>query len=315
MFKQAIIFLLENYPSLESMCRKQLEKYPEIKKRLKRKMIKNRQASKAQIKIDKNCFLELLRKIGIRSGDLVMVHSDLGGLRNIDLSPKEIINCLLESVGEKGTIVFPVFQYAGKRNMKKINGEQVFPFNKNHIIPWTGILPYEFLSFDGIEISDFPLNTLAAKGDCAKEMMVDNMKSDLPHGMKSSWYYCLNHNAKILFLGLKAKDACTVMHCAEDMMDDTWPVNNWWDTITCKIDNMGTSKKFYARLRAGKWARCVGSYHLEKVLRDIGVLKRTNNGILIECIDNPKKFVDFLILEAKKGKFLYKIEKKDLKKV
>ena len=93
-------------------------------------------------------------------------------------------------------------------------------------------------------------------------------------------------------------------------MDENWPVNNWWDTVTCQITN---KEMFYARIRAGKWSQCLGSFHIEKVLRSLGVLGMINDGVVMECINNPLKFVEFLMTEAKKNMFLYKIDKKYLK--
>lgn len=60
--------------------------------------------------LTKDFFIEEFRKLGISSGDLLMVHSAVEGI-----SIAESINCfnaLLEVVGPEGTIAFPTFNFS-----------------------------------------------------------------------------------------------------------------------------------------------------------------------------------------------------------
>ena len=62
--------------------------------------------------IQKKEIIQHFQKLGLKSGDLVLVHSSWYRALDRDVkSPKEIIDALLEVVGEKGTIIFPTFNF------------------------------------------------------------------------------------------------------------------------------------------------------------------------------------------------------------
>ncbi|MEP7146714.1 MAG: AAC(3) family N-acetyltransferase [bacterium] len=54
---------------------------------------------------------------GIDKGDTVMVHSSLSGFlkkyksRGMDLTPEDVLNSFIASVGDKGTLIFPTFNF------------------------------------------------------------------------------------------------------------------------------------------------------------------------------------------------------------
>ena len=55
-----------------------------------------------------------------------------------------------------------------------------------------------------------------------------NLNIDLAHGVGSAWHFCAENNAKILLLGTKASKSLTMVHVAEDILDDRWPIKDWY---------------------------------------------------------------------------------------
>ena len=52
---------------------------------------------------------EWIDSLGIKKGDILIVHSSMEGLRKAAPDPKRIIDYLLQLVGEEGTLVIPTF--------------------------------------------------------------------------------------------------------------------------------------------------------------------------------------------------------------
>jgi aminoglycoside 3-N-acetyltransferase len=61
--------------------------------------------------IEKNEVILGFKKLGLQSGDIVLVHSSFKSFNGEISSPQKIIDALLEIVGEKGTVIFPAFNF------------------------------------------------------------------------------------------------------------------------------------------------------------------------------------------------------------
>ena len=49
--------------------------------------------------------------LGLKAGDLLMVHSSLSSIGFVERGPETIVDCLLDVVGSEGTLVVPTFTY------------------------------------------------------------------------------------------------------------------------------------------------------------------------------------------------------------
>ena len=61
--------------------------------------------------IQKKEIISQFHRLGLQSGDVVLVHSSFSSFNKEIKSPREIIDALLETVGEKGTLLFPTFNF------------------------------------------------------------------------------------------------------------------------------------------------------------------------------------------------------------
>jgi aminoglycoside 3-N-acetyltransferase len=61
--------------------------------------------------IQKDEIIISFKKLGLSPGDTVLIHSSFKSFQGEINSPKEIIDALLETVGNTGTVIFPTFNF------------------------------------------------------------------------------------------------------------------------------------------------------------------------------------------------------------
>jgi len=262
--------------------------------------------------------VEYMKTLGIEKGDILIVHSSMDALSPTGASAKEYIEMLLDLVGEKGTLVIPAYPlYKGNTTNYKSRRNQDIPiYNPKKTICWTGMIPNIFLRYSGVIRSEFPENSLAAKGPCAEDMMRRNLESDLALGKNSSWEYCVKHHAKILFLGVKSHHSTTVVHAAEDLMDSEWPIENWYEKKQFFVKRKQGKELITVRLRRQYWFRFITSHYRSKVFIKNNFLQESEiDGICVGYISDSKKLVDFLIMRTRQGKIFFKIPRKYWKRL
>lgn len=256
--------------------------------------------------------LDYIKSVGFSQGDIVIVHSSMEGLRACGIGPMEIIEALRETIGEEGTIAVPAFAVA---NRKYSNGKKN-KYDPKKSLCWTGMLPNAFLRCPGVIRSEFPYNSLAAIGPHAASMMEDNLKSDLPHGRFSSWKYCVDHDAKILYLGVAAADCNTVLHVVEDLMDGEWPIDNWYEEQTYYIKTENGEEEKTIRVCSSFWTRFNVCHHYNAKLCKLGLMEEieTAQGLRLGCTKSSKAVVDYMMSEAKRSRIRYLIPRRFWKK-
>lgn len=298
--------LLEYCPWAEVLARKFFLQNTEKKSAIKRTMNTTQCGQTDKISLD--MLSSEIRNIGVQSGDLLIVHSSMDGLKNVNASPMQIISCLKEIIGLDGTLVFPVFPCDMKRDF---DGDEIYDLSKTKI--WTGLLPYVFLRYSGTIRSRFPVNTLAANGKMAKDMMRNEMNTDLAHGNNSTWKYCVDHHAKVLYLGLRVRQADTLLHVVEDTMEADWPIKHWYKQRKYHIEDNGIYiADISARVRDGAWHQYFASFYSGRMLAKRKLIIEKNVfQTHIAIVPDAQRLVTALIQDAKQGKTFYYIPKKD----
>ena len=255
-------------------------------------------------------YKEKLLHLNIKKGDILLVHSSIKGLSTLGVSSNEIIDFLLELIGEEGTLVFPV--YPEEKNMLREDGK--YYYDPTTEVPWTGKLPRTFLTYPNVERSLFPHNTLAAKGRYAKEMMENDIKAVYSQGEYSPWDFCIQKDMKILYLGVKACTSCTIVHYPEDIMGDAFPVDGWFkcDRYIIKKGNDLVEKDVYIRKK--QWFKYYMMFNTgywlvkRKYLEEFDI-----DGAYIGFMGNVKEMCNVLCDRAIKKDLLFDVPKKTLK--
>lgn len=304
-----LTFIMEHIPYVEIAARFYTARHETIKKGIKKSLHSPQTESENSMTL--SGFRQALEIIGVGEGDIILVHSSMHRLRKLKASPAEIINALIETVGKSGTVVFPVFPKYTDKDRVEIDGDIYLRYQRGKTPCWTGILPFVFYRRPDTVVSSYPYNTLAAVGAKANEMMQHNITSDLAHGEGSAWYYCVQNHAKVLYLGLRVIDADTLLHVAEDIMDTTWPIKNWYTKQNYILDTGSDHIPITIRVRDGAWHKYFASYYSGRILSKAQLIREKKiDGIRFGIIDDADQFVNFVIQRAQQGKTFYFIPRR-----
>jgi aminoglycoside 3-N-acetyltransferase len=171
-----------------------------------------------------------LHGMGIRQGDVVLVHCSLRSLGWVSGGPVAVVQALLDAVGTGGTIAMPTHS-AGLTDPANW-GQPPIPTAWIEIIRSTlpayepattptsgmGAVAEAFRTWPGARRSTHPATSMAAWGRHAGEITARHELSD-PLGPTSPSGALYRLNAKILLIGV-GFNRCTALHLAEHIR---WP--------------------------------------------------------------------------------------------
>jgi aminoglycoside 3-N-acetyltransferase len=177
---------------------------------------------KTVIKTD---IIEALRKVGLKSGDPVMVHASLSRIGYVCGGAQAVIEALIEVVGEEGTILMPTQSWknldpetgvhwdADEADWDKIR--ENWPAYDKEITPTNtmGAVSEMFRSWPGAIRSDHPARSVAAWGKNASYLTEDHDLSDI-FGNNSPIGKLYDLNGKVLLIGV-GHDKNTSLHLAD----------------------------------------------------------------------------------------------------
>jgi aminoglycoside 3-N-acetyltransferase len=262
--------------------------------------------------------IDVLKKGGVKKRGLLIVHSSYDSLENTGLSPEEIIDALLDLIGEEGTLAMPVirkYKDQPKKGRKYLNynmGNVVCTYNVQRTAVITGYLPYYLMLHKGSVTSRHPLNPMTAVGLLAKPMMEHNLEGDKPspHGPNSSWKYCLDHNALIVGLGVDLLHFLTITHVAEEAFPD-WPVKDWYRERKFKIIDKEFNADIVVKERKPEWgALCFAERNLKKQLLKQNILNIEKIGSVDISFVDAQNYIKYLRSGFHKKGYPYVIAKK-----
>jgi len=162
----------------------------------------------------------LVKDLGIKKGDNLFIHASLD-MVNTDLTPLQILNILLDIVGEKGSVSVPTFiRYGSKEWM-----EMPKNFDIKKTPSGMGIFSERVRRHKFSYRSIHPTKSVASIGPIAQEITSEHHLSLLPFGEKSPFYKLMKyHNVKVISLGAPMS-YLSMVHVVEDMNIDIYPVN------------------------------------------------------------------------------------------
>ena len=253
--------------------------------------------------------IKYLQKIGVKQGEILIVHSAYKPLKASGLSPDSIVDALLELVGTKGTLVMPVIRkYQASPSEKELLTANIsditFEYNVKESKVWTGIISKMLMNKEKAITSRFPLNTITALGPEASNMMKDELKEDLPapNGLHSPWKYCTDKNAWVVSLGTDLAHSLTMIHTVEDVKKNNWPVKNWYRNVKFKIIDDDFQIEKTVLERHPRWGMLhFGERTLSKdLIRDKIIESVEIEGVLVESLKS-KSLYEYLNDRNDKG--------------
>jgi aminoglycoside 3-N-acetyltransferase-4 len=155
-----------------------------------------------------------LQAIGVRRGDVLLVHTSFRAVRPVDGGPEGLIDALLAAVGPEGTLVMP--SWTGR-------DDEPFDPGATPAAPDLGIVADRFWRRPGVLRSNHPF-ACAAAGPRAATIVADPLPLP-PHIPASPVGRVHELDGRVLLLGV-GHDADTTLHLAELMAGVPYRVRN-----------------------------------------------------------------------------------------
>lgn len=153
--------------------------------------------------VSKEDILFSLDLMNIQKGDKLLVHSALSSIGHVDGGADTVIDALLESVGEEGTVV-----------MSTLTG-WFEPFDADRTPSTVGKISETFRQRENAFRSLHPVHSVAAIGKDAEYITAGHDKCETGCGPGSPYHKLKDLGGKVMLLGVDM-DRNTIMHALEE---------------------------------------------------------------------------------------------------
>jgi aminoglycoside N3'-acetyltransferase len=164
---------------------------------------------------DRRDLARAVRRVGVRPGSLLFVHSAYDQMRLIRATPLEIIEVLCDAVGERGTVVMPAFPMSGWSQDYLDEGKL---FDSRRTPSQSGLLTEVFRRMPGTERSLHPTHSVAARGARARAVTDGHERCATPFDESSPFQHMLDGGGEVLTIG--TFPALTFRHLADHLIRD-----------------------------------------------------------------------------------------------
>lgn len=151
-----------------------------------------------------------LKALGVKDGDVLMVHSALSSLGSVSGGPDAVIDAIVEAVGPTGTVAMPTLY------IPSISSGEVFDVDDSP--SQMGTITEVFRKRQGTVRSIHPTHPVAAAGARAEELVADHALAPTACGEGTPFSKLVDWGGKVLLLGVD-QDRNTLLHTAEDYAD------------------------------------------------------------------------------------------------
>lgn len=153
-----------------------------------------------------------LRRLGMKPGDKVLVHSSLSSFGRVEGGAETVIDALLEAVGPLGTVLVPTL--TGDEALSPANPPRFDPVSTPC---WTGVIPEMFRKRPGAIRSLHPTHSVAAIGQDAEAFTRDHWQSVTPCDELSPYGKLAGErNGYVLLIGASYQ-TLTILHHVEEI--------------------------------------------------------------------------------------------------
>jgi aminoglycoside 3-N-acetyltransferase len=160
--------------------------------------------------------LAVLRSLGIRPGDTLMVHAGFNRLSGFKASPSQLVDTLLEAVGPDGHLLMVSMAYSSSA-YEYLKQGKVFDVRKT--VSHMGLISETFRRRAGVLRSLHPSNPVLAAGPRADWIVTGHESCLHPCGSGSPFEKIAQLHAKVLFYDASIFTQ-TFFHYMEDMLEE-----------------------------------------------------------------------------------------------
>ena len=249
---------------------------------------------------------KLFRNLGINKGETLYIASDImllllnNNSYGMRFNVENFINCLQETVGDKGTLIFPTY------NWDFCNRKT---FDYNNTLGQCGALSNVALKRKDFKRTKHPIYSLAVWGKYKNILCKMNNKSSW--GLNSPFDFMYKKKTKYLFVGIDYKDAFTMDHYFEQLVNVKYRFHKTFTSNYINEKKIKTRKKYTMFVRKKNLCDATKISHLlDRELLKLKSLKKIKlNNVLFSLINLDK--VDKVIindLKSKKSKFIFPLK-------
>lgn len=245
--------------------------------------------------MERNVFLEDLRKLGVGEGMNLMVHSSMRniGANSEDFNAAVVIDCLLELIGPDGTLMAPTIT-GGVRPDQPVFHQQHSPSTVGHFTNVLRLLP-------GAARSLHPVHSVAAVGPRARFFTEGHIDAGTPWSPGTPYGRLLRDDkAAILFLGVDLTyNSCFHALEIEAMLPG---MHTRESTVLHVIDKEGGAHEVVHHWHHPATKRFFSD--VEYVLRDAGCLRWGRTGLGISRLGRAVRMRDVILKLLKEEPWL-----------
>jgi aminoglycoside 3-N-acetyltransferase len=154
--------------------------------------------------VTKQQIVDDLRRLGLKAGDSVLVHSSLSSIGRVEGGAETVIEALLAVLGPSGTLLMPSFNW-------------LQPYDPDQPSRM-GAITEAFRRRAGVVRGLHPTHPVNAVGPRAEELLRDHVKSPTACGSDTPFGRLIATGGKILMLGVD-HDRNTAMHSVEQEVE------------------------------------------------------------------------------------------------
>ena len=165
--------------------------------------------------------VEDLRRLGVREGDCLMLHSSLSSLGRVEGGAETVVEALMDAMGPGGTLITPAFtqgawtEHLATPDCLDCSGREFCPS------PWPsheGAIPNAALQREGHLRGCHPTHSWVANGARAAEVLRDQQHCLTPCGHGNPFEKLVELDGCIVTLGVGV-NTITQWHYFEDVLD------------------------------------------------------------------------------------------------
>jgi aminoglycoside 3-N-acetyltransferase len=231
-------------------------------------------------------FMAALRRLGVRSGDLLVVHSAYDRFAGFSGKPSDVIRVLQDAVGATGTVLMPTLPFTGTAVDYAARGSI---FDVRRTPSQVGLLTELFRRSPEVSRSVHPTHPVAAWGTRTTEILANHHLARTPCGEGTPFARLLEHDGRILLLGATI-ESMTFFHYLEEVLEPGMPMSPFTteEFSLQSRDDTGAILVSKMRLFDPALSRRRDLRKLEPVLRQQGTWAEVRLGVL-----------NLILLEAK----------------
>ncbi|MDF2987961.1 MAG: family N-acetyltransferase [Eubacterium sp.] len=240
-----------------------------------------------------------LTDLGVKRGDMLIVHSSLKSLGYMEGGAQGVINSILEIIGPEGTLIVPTL--TGKRE----DSSKCPPvFNVLETPCWTGIIPETVRKLKGAKRSLHPTHSVSAIGRETDYITCGHQFTRSPCDMGSPYFLNAINNGYILLIGVD-QESNTSIHSCEELAQVPYHLQK---EITEAYVTGYDGEKIKIENRLHCWEKPETDFNkLDNLYMETGIMRMKQIGnAQVRYIDAGKMFTFTIDLLKKNKQFLVK---------